>query len=122
MQVDRVGRERLLDPVWHGRFVGRHVAERILEIGPGIVCIEHQVDIGTDRFAGGLNAIRFLAHGEPADLDFDGIEAHLDVTFELGLQAFVPLSLEIVASRCVGRDGIFVVAAEHAPERQSGGA
>ena len=80
------------------------------------------MDIGADRFAGGLDACRLLAHGEPADLDFDGVEAHLDVTFELRLQAFVPLALEVVAARCVGGNGIFVVAAEHAPERQAGGA
>ena len=118
VQTDRVGRERLLHPVRIGGLVGGHVAQRVLEIGPGVVGVKHDVYVGPDRLACRLHPRCFLAHRETTHLDLDRVETHLDVAQQLLLQTLVALALEVVAARCVRRHRVLVVAAEQFEERQ----
>src|SRR5260221_894317 len=55
--VDVVGEERLLDPVRVVELETLHISHRGRQIVPGVVRVQHQLDIGPDRVARGLYAL-----------------------------------------------------------------
>ena len=122
MQVDRVGQERLLDPV---RVVGGEAArvlERRRQVGPAVVDVEHEDDVGADRGARRGDA-RFLGgRREAAGLHLHRLEAELDVARHLAAEVGRRLAVDVVAAACIRHHLVALHAAEVVVQGQLRGA
>ena len=107
MAVDVVGAERLFHPVGVVRLVAAQVSERGGHVAPGVVGVEHEKDIGTDRFARRRNAFFFLGRRQAADFHLDRVETGFDVARELFAEHLVRFAREVVTAARVSGHPVF---------------
>ena len=118
--VDVVGHQGLLDPAGVPLFPRAHRPDRARRVAPGVVGVEEELDAGADGLPGGGDSQRVLRRRHPADLDLDGVEAHVHVAAHLVGEVVGGLALGVVAAAGVGRGHPRAVAAEVAVQGQAG--
>ena len=104
--VDVIGEKRLLDPIRVVEFEALHIAHRRRQIVPGVVCVQHQLDFGSDRVARRFYA-RFLLLGrKPPHFHLHGTKTGFCVACHFLAELFRRLAGEVVAATCVRRHGL----------------
>ena len=120
MVVDVVGEKRFLDPIRVVEFEALDVAHGRRQIVPGVVRIQHQLDIGSNRVARRFHA-RFLLLGrKPPHFHLHCTKTGFCVARHFLAELSRRLAGEIVAAACIRRHGLIHRGAEIFVKRKLG--